>query len=413
MRAHRRAALVLSAGWLVASVASAQSVDLIDRQLNQVRDGSFQLGPFFVTPSFQLSSGYDSNVLSTPAAESDVTARVGPAVRISAPIGSAAYFRVEQSVDYVYYREQIDLRRWFDTTRVGAGFGGNRFLVDVSDEFRHETGRPTSEFDFPVQQRTNQLDAALTFALGWRHELELGYTQARFEIVDGIEDEVVRARLNRVQDRFALQFRRHVTAKTTALAEGFFDDSTFDDSTRDYESSGARFGFEFTPGGDDPLNATPWGRAFVSGRFLLGFRSVAPLNETLVDYTGLIGSVDVVFGFGGGHGLQGIYSRDLVPSIFQDNWYFVEDRWGASFRLQITERLSVTPGVTFGRNDYPLSADGEELTDEHRAYRVASDYRVTEHWTVGVNVDYLDRTSNVILFGKERLQVGLNMAFRP
>jgi hypothetical protein len=402
-----------------AASAEAQTVDLIGRELDGVRRGFFRLGPFYVTPSFQVSTGYDSNALSTPVAESDVTARVGPGVRLAVPLGTGGFFDVTQEVDYVYYREQIDLRRWFDITRVGAGFGGRRFLFKVTDEFRDETGRPTSEFDFPVEQRTNQLEGSLSLALGWRHLLRFGYGRSFFEIQEGLEDAAVAARLNRDQDRAFVDFGRRMTAKTSAIAEGFYESFQFDDASRDGGSYGARFGFEFSPSGGDPLTSTdlPLAGSFLNGRFLLGFRTVEPDDPERVDYSGLIGSVDVTLGFGEGQRLQGIYSRDIVPSIFDENWYFIENRWGAAFTYQITERFSLTPGLSIGRNRYPLPAESEEgeeeIFDDHRTFRLAVDFRVTERWTVGVASDYLQRDSNVRGFDKDRLQVGFTMSFRP
>jgi hypothetical protein len=397
----------------------AQTVDLIEGELAGVREGFFRLGPAYVTPSLTLSTGYDSNALSTPVAESDVAARVGPGVRLGVPLGTAGFVDVYQEVDYVYYREQIELRRWFDVTRVSTGFGGRRFLFKVTDEFRDETGRPTSEFDFPVEQRTNQIEGSLALALGWRHLLRFGYGRSLYEIQEGLDDPTVAARLNRDQDRAFLDFARKLTAKTSAVAEALFETYRFDDISRDADSYGARFGFEFSPSGGDPLTATdlPLAGSFLNGRFLLGFRSVAPIDPERVDYTGLIGSVDVTVGFGEGQRLQTIYSRDIVPSVFDDNWYFVENRAGASFTYQVTERFSVTPGFSIGQNRYPLprvTEEGEEeIYDDHRSFRLAFDVRITERWTVGVASDYLARESNVDEFTKDRLQVGFTMSFRP
>ncbi len=419
MRLELRPALAALAVFVgAASSVEAQTVDLIGNELLSVRRGFFQLGPAYATPTFQFSTGYDSNALSTPTAESDVTARVGPGIRLAVPLGDAGFVDAYQEVDYVYYREQVELRRWFDVTRVGGGFGGRRFLFKVTDEFRDETGRPTSEFDFPVRQRTNQLEAALSLALGWRHLMRAGYGRSFFEIQEGLEDGTVAARLNRDEDRAFVDFGRRLTAKTSAIAEGFLDRFRFDDASRNADSYGARFGFEFSPSGGDPLTTElPLSGAFLNGRFLLGFRSVAPVEMERVDYTGLIGSVDVTFGFGEGQRLQVIYSRDIQPSIFDDNWFFIENRVGAAFTYRMTERLSVTPGFSMGRNRYPLPAETlqgeEEIRDEHRTFRLAFDVRVTERWTVGVASDYLDRESNVRAFTKDRLQVGFTMSYRP
>jgi hypothetical protein len=404
---------------LVSSSVEAQTIDLVDRELKGIREGFFRLGPFYATPSLVFATGYDSNALSTPEGESDVTARVGPSVLLAVPLGNAAFVDIYQEVDYVYYREQTNLRRWFDVTRVGGGFGGRRILFKISDEFRDETGRPTSEFDFPVQQKSNRLDSAVDLALGWRHLLRVGYSRSFYEIQEGLQDSTVADRLDRDQDRVYLDFRRRLTAKTSAIAEGFFETLRFGDFSRDADSYGARFGFEFSPEGGDPVTAAelPLAGSFLNGRFLLGYRNVAPIDPQRVDYAGLIGSVDVTIGFGEGQRLLALYSRDVVPSIFEENWFFVENRWGAAYRYQMTERFSVTPGVTFGQNRYPLpgeTQDGtEELFDDHRTFRLAFDVRVTERWTVGLASEYLERESNVQSFTKDRLQLGFTMSYRP
>ena len=409
-----RSAFVL----LLAAGAEGQDVDLIEQELAGVRTGIWHLGAFYVTPSIQFSGGYDSNALSTPVPTNDIRAMVGPGVRIAIPLGEAAYLDVYEEVDYVWYQEQVELRRFFDVTTVGAGVGGRRWLLDVTDNFRDETARPTSEFDFPVVQRSNDLEGALTLALGWRHLLRVGYGQSRYEIRETLEgDELVEARLNRTQDRGLMQLRRRLTAKTNAVAEVFFERFRFDDPTRDGDSWVGRFGFEFTPQGTDPMSVPALTGAFVSGRFLLGYRTVSPLEER-VDYAGLLGSVDVTFGIGDGHRLQATYSRDIVPSIFDDNWYYVEDRWGASFHYQMTERFSLTPAVLIGQNNYPLPQETlegteEEIFDDHTTFRLAFDTRLTDNWTVGIVADYLQRDSNVFAFAKDRLQVGFSMGFRP
>jgi hypothetical protein len=401
---------------LTAGPALAQSVNLTETEVDNVRNGPWRLGPFYATPSIRISTGYDSNALSTTEAQSDIRLLAGPGMRLGLPMGNTAFLDLFQELDYVYYREQVDLRRFFNITRVGGGLGGRRFLLKVNDEFRDEIGRPTSEFDYPVEQRTNVLTTSATTALGWRHEIELSFQRRRFDIrQQELDDPVARDRLNRTEDRYGLTFRRHLTAKTDALAEGLYERYDFQDASRNGDSYGARFGFDFSPGLDDPLaSSRPFGQAFLAGQFLLGFRTVAPFDIALPDFTGLIGSVDVTFGFGRRNRIQGVFSRDLVPSIFRENWYFVETRYGVTVSFPIAERLDLVPGAIFGTNDYPLPGEGgEDLFDDHVNYRLGVNYRVTEIFILGVTADYLHRDSNVTAFQKDRLQVYFNVSLQP
>ncbi|MGH9336510.1 MAG: hypothetical protein ACRD21_22460, partial [Vicinamibacteria bacterium] len=365
--------LFLSLHVAASSGAQETGVNLIEDEIEGLRTSFFRLGPFYVTPSFRFGTGYDSNPLSTPDAESDVNLVAGPSVRLATPIGGVAFIAIDEEVDYVWYREQTELRQLWNFTQVGGGFGSRRFIVNLGGGLRDQTARPTSEFDFPVQEKSTNLDGALTLALGWRHQLNFAYSHSSYEIVEGTDDPAIFSRLNRDEDRVVAAFSRRLTAKTNAIAEAFVDEFSFQDDSRNADSYGARFGFEFSPSGGDPFTTKPpVVGSFLNGRFLLGFRSVEPFDPERVAYKGLVGSVDVTFGFGERQRLQGLYSRDIVPSIFDQNWYFVENRYGATFHYQVTGIFSVTPGIIFGKNRYPLPSETpigeEEIFDDHRTY---------------------------------------------
>ncbi len=304
---------------LVAAPAAAQSVDLIEERLTDVRSGFFELGPFYATPSIRFSGGYDSNALSTPAAQSDIAALLGPGIRLAVPMGSNAFLDMFQEVDFVYYKNNADLRRIFDITRLGGGWGGRRYLLQINNEFRDDIRRPSTEFDFPVEMRTNQFDAAMTLALGWRHQLSARYEQTRSRIIQTPNDDsTILDRLNFVRDSVSMNLSRRVSAKTNALADIFYEKLDIDDPTRDSDSYGMRAGFDFSPtlssGSIVPLSPS----AGLSGQLLLGFRRLIPVDANRVEYAGLIGSVDVTYVASGGHRLAGIYSRDAVTSVLSE-----------------------------------------------------------------------------------------------
>ena len=106
-----RFCVVWVVGALFATVsANAQSVNLIEERLDGVRAVFFDLGPFYATPVIRLATGYDSNALSTPDPQADINAMFGPGIRLGLPMGSSAFLDLYQEVDFVYYREQVDLR---------------------------------------------------------------------------------------------------------------------------------------------------------------------------------------------------------------------------------------------------------------------------------------------------------------
>ncbi|TDI45092.1 MAG: hypothetical protein E2P02_08205 [Acidobacteria bacterium] len=407
---------------LIAAPSGAQSVDLIEERLTDVRSGFFELGPFYATPVVRFTGGYDSNALSTPEAQSDIAALLGPGIRLALPMGSNAFFDMFQEVDFVYYKDNVDLRRIFDITRLGGGWGGRRFLLQINNEFRDETRRPTTEFDSPVEMRTNEFDASMTIALGWRHQLSARYDQTRSKIEKTlIDDGAILDRLNYVRDSVSMDFSRRVSAKTNAVTQVFYEKLSIDDPTRDSDSYGMRAGFDFSPTLSSGSIVPSSPSAGLSGQLLVGFRRLIPVDVNRVEYAGLIGSVDAMYVSSDGHRLAGIFSRDAVTSILGENSYFIEQRFGGSFSWQLHRRFSIEPGIMRGKNDYPLprllTVDGDvieqEIVDEHISYRLSFTYGIRPGLDVGVTTEYLDRRSNVLLFEKNRLMVNFFMTLAP
>lgn len=69
------------------------------------------------------------------------------------------------------------------------------------------------------------------------------------------------------------------------------------------------------------------------------------------------------------------------------NSYFIEQRFGGSFRWQLHRRIM----------------------DEHITYRLSLTCRIRRGLDVGVTTEYLERRSNVVLFEKNRLMVNFFM----
>ena len=310
----------------------------------------------------------------------------------------------------------------YDTTRVGGGFGGRRYLTEVQYEFQDDIRRPTSEFDLPVEQRTNILDASLTLALGWRNQLSARYSNNRAKIRgELVEAGSVAERLNSERHTGSIDLVRRLSSRTDGVVEGYFERIDFEDATRDADSYGMRFGFDFASSWRRRAETVEDVTSGISGQLLLGFRNLAPQDPTRPDFIGLTGDVDVRFTTSDLNRLGVTFTRDYRPSIFEDNWYFIETRAGAYFRWQVIDRLVLQPGASFGDNRYPLprlieDEDGnvteQRIQDEHFLYSLLIDVNVRPGWFVGVTAEYFDRRSNLGAFQKDRLQVYLNLSLR-
>ena len=385
----------------------------MEREIDSALEGSlWEAGAFRLTPSLRIGGGYDSNGFSLAEFPiGDFRATVAPGIRAVAPIRKRALFNVSEEVNFVYYHQLEDLRDIFGVTRVGGAVGGNRALVKAWNVFREEKSRPSSEFDIPTKQRTNDFNASFGMAFGWRHELTFTYVNRLIKLLDSglaLDDVLVENRLNRTEHDYRLRLTRRMTAKTSAVFEGFYRFLDFDDESlqRNADELGVVGGFTFAP------------KTNVDGQALLGYKRITPEANFQADYNGLIGSVDVGMDLGRRYRLGVLFSRDAIPSILENNWYFIENRFGGSFEIYLMEKFSVTPGVVVGQNNYPrpeerVNEEGEleevEITNRFETYSLSLNFHVSPKWTLSVRGEYWRRDSNVRVFTKDRFLINFGV----
>jgi hypothetical protein len=385
----------------------------MEREIDSALEGSlWKAGPFRLTPSLRVGGGYDSNGFSSAEFPiSDVRIVVAPGLRALAPVRKRALFEISEEVNFVYYDKLEELRDIFGVTQVGGAVGGNRVIAKASNVYRQEKTRPSSEFDIPTTQRTNVFDASFGMALGWRQELTFRYENRLVKLLDsglGLDDVVVENRLDRTEHDYRVGLTRRMTAKSSAVFEGFYELLDFDNESlqRDAEALGVLGGFTFTP------------KTNVTGEALVGYKRIIPKESFQADYSGLIGSVDVGMDLGQRYRLGLLFSRDAIPSILENNWYFIENRFGGSFEIYLMPTFSVTPGVVVGQNDYPrpedrVNEDGElvesEITDRFETYSLSLNFHVSPKWTLSVRGDYWRRDSNVRVFTKDRFLINFGV----
>jgi hypothetical protein len=374
----------------------------IDGALGQAR---WRLGPFRLTPQVRIGAGYDSNSYSSATEPiGDLVFRAAPGLRAAVPIGNRALIEVFEELNFVYYKDVEDLRDVFNVTHIGGAVGGKNAVLRLDTEFRREKARHTSEFDYPMDQRSDRFGAGVDFALGWRHILTLNYQKTRYRIEDNIlvDGTPVRNLLDRDENNYALQLTRHLTAKTDLVFEGLYQilDYSDDAAERDADVYGARMGFAFSPRGN------------LDGLALLGYKRIIPKVEEQADYSGPIGSVDIRAELGRRMRVRGLYARDAQPSVQNNNWFFIENRYGGFFDVFVAAKLFIRPGLVYGTNDYPRPAsftnsEGqivvESVRDRFQNYSLSINYHLTERLILRLGTNYMIRESNVPVFDKDRL----------
>jgi len=374
----------------------------------------WEVGPFRLTPNMRIGAGYDSNaILTGDAANPDVNALFAPGLDAVIPIRDRLLVELYEELDFVYYRDLVELRDVFNVTRVGGAFGGKSVVLRVTDEFRRELVRPTREFDVPVDQRSNRLGAPANFSVGSLHELGFEYEKYRVEIQDSglaVGGVSIESLLDRVEESYGVILTRHLTTETAALVEGFFGTQVYDDETveRDADSYGLLGGFSFSPTGN------------VNGEARLGYKRVVPDSPAQPGFKGIIGSANVTMRLGQRYSLEGVYFRDTAPSLLRETLYVVTSVYGAVLEVYLGRRFSIRPGIRFRRNDYP-EIDSASTIEQSRvvlirrseAVSLNFDYRLTPNWLVRVGGRFSKRETSSPSAPEERftVNVGLTTVF--
>jgi hypothetical protein len=149
----------------------------------------------------------------------------------------------------------------------------------------------------------------------------------------------------------------------------------------------------------------------MEGAMTLGYKRILPLVKSQADYSGLIGSVDVRTGLGRRLRTMALYVRDAQPSVQNNNWFFIENRYGIYLDVFLASRFYVRPGAVFGANDYPRPArftdeEGqvveESINDRFQIYSLSFNFNLTDTLILRLGGSYMIRESNVMIYDKDR-----------
>lgn len=376
----------------------------------------FRAGIFYVQPGLNIFGQYDSNGLSSADnPQADYNFQAVPSVLVLLPFKSRALFELNEAVQFIYYKELEDLRGVFNTTTARFTMGGRRVLFTISDDFHIERIRPTQEFDFPVDQRRNNLFSSFTLGLGERSALEAGILFSTDRILEDIVNPTgipLSDFFDRTETRGLVELRRSVSERTAFVGNFYYEVINFAEQSvqPDATTWALRGGFAFQARGN------------ITGQALLGFKRLVPDVADLPDFNGIVGSGLVRVRIGERTTLGIDYSRDAKPSVTGENWFFIESRIIPSIEYYITRSFSVFADAGYGKNSYEapgeiVGADGQptigEIKDDSFYAGLGFRYRIKNYWNVFVSGNTYSRDSNLPRSEKNRylISAGLTTSF--
>lgn len=386
------------------------------------RPGRHKLGPIFVTPRLQVTSGIDTNVFQTFTLPTrDAVTVVSPRVDGVLPVGKRLRITGFGAVDVNYYQRQNDERstdfqgggraelELGSFTFFGGGGGGQftqRFSIDVDDRIKHQEKRGYAGATWRMTRRLSTTVQAMgevfTFAPG------------KFRLGGDIKQSLDRNTLTgTAQVRYALTRRTTLLASAEALEDRFF--SQLPTFPRVRQSRRYLGGFEFAD------------RALVKGRLLLGMREFpGTLAQGSPPYRGPVVSADLALPVGRVARLQFTGDRDVIyasslievrllryRNAFIYNHYLGEASVDLPLGLIAIARGGFEEARYLLPIPYPDASSLAPRADHRWTGGFALLRRFGDSLRIGGQVSWARRISNLPVFDYEGMRYGLTAEIRP
>ena len=379
----------------------------------QTADGGaeprFIFGPLGITPRVALKDvGIDSNPGNLPIdTRQDFTATLAPGVDTVLRVGRGRLLG-KTTVEYVYFSDLESQRSFNVNQEVRAEVTLNRLTPFASGGYLRTRQRPNPEIDLRVQQNAKYVGVGAQVKIGGRSNLELEGRRAQLRFGEGTygDDDISQA-LDRDTDSGSASFRTALTPQTTFVvrADGIRDDFA-NDPVRSSDSISVQPGFEFKP------------TALLAGRFLAGYRRFDARDQSVPDFGGLIGLVDMQYTWREQTRFAFKASRNIEYSVEDSQPYYVAN--GGT--IEVTQVIGVRWYVA-GRGGrtrlvyrnfiegQPTSADAVGRTDRVDLYGVGFGRRLTDDIRIGLDLNKVRRVSTIPVRQYEGYRVGVSISY--
>lgn len=382
-----------------------------DQLDGEAKSSRWRLGPVGIRPRLSLSNlGYTNNFFgeSAEAQQGDWQATLGGGAVATARLSSGIWLRDDLSVGYNWYLETESRRGLvYNNQLYGFVFTG-RFTWELSGTRYQTIQNLSSEVEQPVTEkawnglvRGEYAFSDRTAAVG-----SVGLTQRRYS-ADGStpEEEATLKGLDGSDFTFRIGLRQRFRSK---LAAGLL----YENGSYTFVESGA-----LRDSRSDGLLAT----VTYEGRLGIGVtggyrRYAAAAGSSFPAWSGLNGGANLRYQVVRPLGLFVYGATGLAPSLYANNAFFVEDRYGAGVAVGVWQ-VQIAGAYEKGANRYQVPTvqeDGSELLrrDDVETLRGSIGIPILRWIRITLDVSRKAYTSNVpgqdrtILEARTNVQIG-------
>jgi hypothetical protein len=340
----------MNAQVVLGTISEARVLPLREQLEAEMKLSKFRLGPIRLRPRLSLQGPtYTNNLTGTPGeAAPDWTATAVGGLRYIIPIGTRTFVRGEASPSYFWALNDKERRRfgWINDATLYAFLG--RVTIEATGGFNRDTTPLSSEDIQPVGITSTRF--------GLRSELETFRKLSLLGEVRGIRRsydtagvsqtsaaEISKLEGNDLSIGLGLRYRYSSSLMLAAI----YERSTFrlpKASERDDDETGYVFSVQFQ-------------RRRLALNALGGLREFrAAGNYSFPTYRGTTGALFLAYELLRPLTLETHATRNLVGSLYLDNPYFVETRYGAGLALKLGRRIDLRGIFEIGTNSYPLAS---------------------------------------------------------
>jgi putative beta-barrel porin BBP2 len=370
---------------------------------------TFQFGPLGLTPRIALKNlGFDSNPLNqSEGAQRDVTATVVPGLDSLLRVGRGL-LSSKTSLEWNYF-DKSSTQRSFNFGQEGAlALDFYRLMPYIGGGYVQTRQRPNLEIDERVQQYNVSSLAGTAVRVGTRIRIDVEGRRNELEYGEGdYGSDAIATSLNRRVDVASVATRFNWTPLTTFVVQTEMQHDRFEFSPlRDSNSLTVLPGFELKPS------------ALISGKVAAGFRQFHPLDSAVPDYAGIVAKVDAKYIFRQATEFAFKVERNVDYSIEVEQPYFVitggtvsvtqivGEAWYTAARMGLSslayrEMLTARAGVDVAGS----------RTDRVNSYGGGGGRLLGTDLRIGVDIDYVSRSSTVASHAYEGLKVGGTISY--
>lgn len=347
-----------------------------------------QLGPFYVTPTFEIRDiGLDTNVFNDGAKERDFTATpsaVVTGVTLFGPMRLTGLLNTE----YVWFQKFRSERSFNSSSTLRFEGFFDRLRPWATGEFVRTRARQGLEIDVRALRTAPTIEAGLDWVVGSRTALAVSsrLTVTEYADFEQFQGANLSEQLDSTTRTYGAGLRFELTPLTMLLVDGEYSADRFTgaSSVRNNNAWSLMPRLLFQPD------------AFISGELMVGFKTLTPQSPTLPRFEGLItrGNLTVSLLDVTQFGVE--VERDTAYSFDALHPYYVQT--GA--RVTITQQIGgpFDLQVTIGRyelvfRDLPDPASGPRGTEQLTTGGLRVGYRLGETLRIGVNAQLQKRHS--------------------